>query len=232
MKPAQQVEQRIAVINRARRWAVILTLCAVLVLLWALIWPKPHTLVIWALIGIPVIAVISLRFFPGALVFDPRQDSAHANITGGFLLPTLGLCFRALQDWHILNWAPFWVGFGIITFLTAGALFHEAGNLRVKTVSMVFALLVSLLYGFGLTIALNSITDTSEPVVYSTHIIEKNEAVSKTSLSTFTLAPWGNRAMNQVVGVKQSLFEQKVVGEAVEVTLKRGGLGIPWFSLR
>lgn len=225
-------EQRIAKVNAARKWARILDIAGTACLFWAMIFPRPYELAIGVSALIPIVALVSMRYFPGVLHFDVVKGSPHPTIARAFMGPPLALALRALQDFDIFSWQAFWVPFSVITaFLLVLVLIHAA-DVRRKVTMIIVALVFCAVYGYGATITLNGLSDRTPSTVYKAQVLSKRVSSGKGTTYYLKLSAWGPRTAESEVSVSKSVYESRKAGDIVRVLVFRGGFRIPWYYVR
>jgi hypothetical protein len=143
----------------------MMNVATILVLLWAFAYPYPYEVAIWILIFMPIIALLTLHLFHGVMRFDTSRRSPHPGMAYVFIAPSLGLAFRALKDWGVLGWTNFWLPFVVVAIGVLSLTFRLATDIRGKVASMILTGVFCCVYGFGATISLNGMLDSSSPTI-------------------------------------------------------------------
>lgn len=221
-------EQRLDVLKRAQKWAKFINFLGYASIVW-IFFPRPYTWAIGFLIMMPLIATYSMRFFGGTIKFDTKQHSAHPSVAAAFLAPCCGLALRALLDWEMLSWQSFWLPFAICSFLIFGLLLLFAQDVRKKISQILLMIVFCMSWGYGTTLSLNGILDTSVPKIYQATVLDKRVEDGKTKSYYFKLTPWGPKKGKNEVEVDRSVYGDKRIGEKVLVLVHQGYFKIPWF---
>ncbi len=225
-------DQRLWVLDRARRWSRILNGLGIVVLLWAFFRPQPYPYAIWTLILLPLISLGFVRHFDGVLRFDGKEQSAFPNVAPAFLMPCIGLAFRAFIDFKIVNWDKFWFPFGLSSLFLYFVILLFAKDVRQKIGTAIMLVLFCAIYGYSAVISLNGILDTTTPSIYKALVMEKRVSKGKHTSYYLKLSPWGPRKDEQEVDVGKSVYDSRETGDRADVVVRNGRLGIPWFYVR
>lgn len=227
-------EQRAMLLESARHWSKILNGLTIIVLFWAFYWPYPYEYAIFTLIILPWLALGSLHHFHGALKLDSNKSwSVSQNIAPSFILPIIALGYRVVLDYHILHWDKFWLPFAAVS-LGFGSLLFILGKDRKRRIGVLLfsVFILAPLYGYAAVISLNGILDGSTPGVYQASVVQKRISRGKTNSYYLQLSPWGPRRTEQEVDVGRLVYERHGIGDKVDVIVRQGRLGIPWFRVR
>lgn len=227
-------EQRVYVLQRARRWATILNGLAIFVGLWAFFKPYPYEYVIWTMIMLPLLACVSVRHFKGALKFDAGLQTVFPD-TGLTFVSTTMLVFRAFIDWNILAWDNFWAPFAAVSLSFYCLILWSAKDVKNKKgtkniiANTILLAVTCMIYAFGAVICLNGILDSSAPSTYKARVIDKGRSTGRHMSYFMKLSPWGPRKTDQEVDVRKSVYGKYKAGDDAVVVVLRGKLGIPWY---
>ena len=220
--------QRQDTLNRARQFAKGLGFAGMGFGLWAMVYPRPYTLVVGILMLLPAVAIFAVLFSRGAIRFNVRKDSTYATADPSFLA-ALFLAFRATKDWDVLDWSHFWLPFAVITLALFTLLVIGSESARTNGGSVLMVLVLTAIYGFGVTLTSNGILDPSQPSTYESQVVAKR--ISRGSKSTtyyLTLAPWGPVQTTKDYEISLSSYQRHETGDKVTVDLHEGALHIPY----
>jgi hypothetical protein len=225
-------EQRLSVLDRARRWARILNGVGIVTMFWAILKPQPYAYAIWTLIILPLIALGFVRFFGGVVKFDGEKQSAFPDISPAFLMPCLGLTLRAFLDWNILNWDNFWLPFAALSLSLYWLTRMVARGARRKVSTALALVIVCALYGYSSVISVNGILDRTTPSVFRAWVTGKRISRGKHTSYHLKLSPWGPRKDEKEVDVRKAVYDRNGIGDSVDVVVRHGRLKIPWFYIK
>ncbi|OPY06030.1 MAG: hypothetical protein A4E66_02305 [Syntrophus sp. PtaB.Bin001] len=224
--------QRQYVFDRAKMWSKIINVLTFGVCFWAFVYPEPYTYIIWALIIMPLAALVFVRYFEGVLELSTKRNNARPNIQTAFLGPGIVLSLRGYQDFNILNWDNFWLPFALCYLLICLLMFFLAKDIRQRAAMIIiFHILFCSLYGYGTVLSLNGILDKSIPSLYKAQIIEKHVSSGTRNFYFLKLSPWGPRTKEEKITVEKSVYDRSKVGNKIDVAVRNGSLGIPWFYI-
>lgn len=224
-------EQRAYSFINARKFASFLNILSIIAILWVLFRPQPYEIALWVMIVFPILTIASSKLFPGLIRFDESEKGAYPSVAAAFLMPVVTLALRAFLDWNILLWHNFWVPFALISICLFFMLEWSFKELRKRYGYAILLLCFCSVYGYGATISLNGITDTSTPINYSAEIIDKHISTGKMTSYYLKLSPWGLRTVEKDVRVPKELYNMVAKSDSIKVCTKKGALNIPWFFL-
>lgn len=225
-------EQRLDLLHRARKWANILNGLGFAVMLWVLVKPEPYEYALWSAIILPLAALVFIRRFHGALRFDGDRKNACPNAGVAFVMPCIALALRVLLDFNILSWNTFWLPFAAVSTSVYALVLLSAREVRRKRGTLVLPVFFCALYGYVTVISLNGILDYSAPTVYRAQVVGKRISGGRHTSHYLNLSPWGPRTAREEVDVGSRLYDSRRVGDSVDIVVKQGRLGIPWFFIR
>lgn len=222
-------DERLQILIGAKKWARILNGLGFAVMLWTIVKPEPYRYAVWASLILPLTALGLMRRFHGVLRFDGKPKSAYPNIGAAFILPCLGLALRVLLDFNILNWNAFWLPFAGISLSVYVLVLWFAGDARQKPARAILRIFVCALYGCVSVVSLNGTLDTSSPSLYKARVLGKRASIGRHPSYYLKLSPWGPKNVQQEVDVGKRVYEKRRVGDHVDVVVRQGKFGIPWF---
>jgi hypothetical protein len=225
----QTEDHRIWFFNKAKRLSQVLNGFGFFLFVWTIFKPEPYQILIWTLLLYPLLALLFVRFFQGALTLDGKEQSLIPNVGLAFILPCILLALRAALDYSILEWNQFWLPFAIFGFSLFFLTLLLAKDTRKRVITMIAPLLFCAVYGYAAVINLNGILDKSNPSIYKAKIMDKKISGSKRTEYIFKLAPWGRGSEEEEVDVGKTTYSNHGIGENADIIVKNGTFGIPWF---
>jgi hypothetical protein len=227
------VEQREEKLAVARKRAKALNWAGGLVAVWAFFFAQPYEAAILAAVVLPAISVLVSKYSGGLIRVEEKKGSAFPSVFSGVFFPAMALCLRALLDFNILRYENVWkatvltgaVFMALLLVRSKEFLFQSAREYGV----MFFFAVLAFAYGFGAVVTLNAVYDNSPAAVYQAQVTGKRISSGKSTTYYLTLTPWGPQKEADDVSVSKSLYNRLQVKDNVEVYLKKGWLGIPWF---
>ena len=232
VKLGSSVEQRLAKLASAKRWTQALSVIAFASCMWALVYPRPYEFVIGWLALLPGLTFVLMGWSRGLIRMDAKAKGAYSNPILGFIMPTMLLALRALEDWHILDWSGFWTPFLLLGSCITVVLFNLVPAIRKKISTLIFATCLVFFYSFGLIIPLNCYFDRSQPTAYVAKVFNERVVRGKSTTYYMTLSPFTDTILMREVSVSSSFYRRNPVGNTIHVYVRKGYLGISWFHLR
>jgi hypothetical protein len=223
------VEQRLRRLLLARRFATILDIATLAVVLWAFIGPQPYAWLIGSLVALPIVALLLVIGSLGLFRIGISASDAHANLGAVCALPACVITARLLLDLNMVDWVPL-----IIAALACAAVFVAAlaladRNLRRHPWMLAGIALLTSAYAFGSLGEANALLDRSHPSVLRSQILDKRISYGRTTTYRFKLAPWGPLGAPKEVSVPQEIYARLEPGKEACLLLHDGMLGMPWF---
>lgn len=227
------VEEREAQVLKARGRARTLNTAGGLVAASTCFWPQPYEAVVFACLLLPVICVLVSRTSNRLIRIEERRSKAYPSVFVSLFFPSLAICIRALLDFHLLRYGNVWKGTLLFAALLMALLLVKNKAFvfqQVKTYATLAGLAVlSLAYGYGATLTLNSIFDQSAVSVYHAQVLSKRVQSGKTTTYYLSLSPWGPQKKVDDIAVQRSLYSRLQVNDDVSIYLRQGRFAIPWF---
>jgi hypothetical protein len=128
---------------------------------------------------------------------------------------------------------------GTITFISIITLLfstHKGVVSKNKKISSTYIYLHLIffifIYSYGATCSINCAFDCSSPEVFKTKIVDKHISRGKHTSYFIKVAPWGHHLDRESIRVSRNEYESFEIESTVEIDLKDGLLGIPWFYVR
>ncbi|XHR28175.1 MAG: hypothetical protein ACFUZC_19885 [Chthoniobacteraceae bacterium] len=226
-------EEKAATIKRLRRLCRAINLASMGLAAWAYFYPHPYGSVVSTLLAFPLVGLILLRRYEGVIRFYPRARSLFPRIDGAFVFPALALALRAALDWHVLEWGPFWPPFA--TILTGGGLFCvvTARELRRQPSAAALFAIVFTFYAFGATGNLNGLLADSPTLAFPTKVQARHsDEHDRITVYHLTVSPWGDRSKINDVLVSEEVYNRAKPRDTVEIQVRIGKFGIPFYQVR
>ncbi len=228
-------EERQATIAQASRRAKLINWSGGLIAAWTIFFTQPYELSILASALVPVVAILASRYSNGFIRVAENKKSIYPSVFTGLFFPSLVLCLRAMLDFNLLEYGNAWkltllVAAIFMTLLLVQSREFVFQSLKDYGLAAFFAVL-AVAYGFGLVVTLNGAFDKSKPSLYPAQVISKRISSGKSTTYYLRLTPWGPQKESDDVTVSKQLYNRLRQGDAVNVGLWKGWLGIPWFAV-
>ncbi|MGL1934414.1 MAG: hypothetical protein OCD01_05320 [Fibrobacterales bacterium] len=147
----------------------------------------------------------------------------------------IALGIRASLEYHILEWQNVWVPFSLSSLVIVGCIVYSFKEIHRKWLQIASIVLVSCFYGFGATIILNGILDSSKGTIQYVQVVNKSisKGAGKDRRTTYhlDLAPWGSRTEVEDFSISKWVYDKAYKGGSVIIYINDGGLGIKYFHI-
>lgn len=224
-------EDRKEQLRTAKQTAKVLTAIAWIASLWGWFFPRPYNLVILILVALPVIAIVLQVRSRGIYQMEGRRNDARPSLAVLFLLPGLILDLRAIQDLHLLRWAPLFILAILVTLGFSWLLFQSDADMRRRPWSLLLIVLFGSAYCGGALCEANSLLDHSAGQNFSAAVTDKHISSGKTTTYYLALNPWGPQTAPSEVSVPADLYRSIALGDNVCISLYPGALHAPWYAI-
>lgn len=211
------------------RWAKSLNGATVCITLWALFWPAPQPLAIYACCLLPWLALAAVLFSKNMIRLGVDADDAFPDVRVCFLMPGVVLALRAVLDYNILSWQNFWPGFAVVSLAFCLCALYVAGGFGTLNANAVGLLFFCATYAYASVICLNAVTDRSLRTVYQAQVLDKRVSKGKHDSYYLLLSPWGDRSKAREIDVGKRVYDRYRKGDTASVVVRKGRFKIPWF---
>lgn len=212
----------------------------------------PGIFLIVILILLPVVNCLTVLYYSEIAGKFVGEISWTVGIA--FFIPPIALAYAVYLKWNVFYAKSLWVMifllvipigavnyFFIISFRKIGLshrkteLFDNSDTSVVedKVVALIGFSLILFCYAYGVTVTINCAFDNSDPAVHKHEIIKKN--IVKDDLGTsyyFVLSPGKTFESEKEITVRKSIYNTKKEGDKLEIELKQGFLGVPWYAIK
>lgn len=231
--------KRIRLITHKLSW---LEWVAIALSIWFVLFPRPY---------VPLFCVLLLLPLAGMVINGVQQPSMAALVTfkknskgedkydvADFIdFPAWAIVIRVLLDFEFEDFRtlifPGLLAMALITIILL--LTHNRfGELKQHS-TLAYVLLIGncWLYSYGAVYGSNCIFDKSEPTVYPTAVVDKSTHRGRKSGRRYYVhvAPWGHHLDRERISVSRADYEDTDIGDAVDIDLYEGWLGMPWYQM-
>lgn len=216
----------------AKNWAFILTALGVGILIWVAFGPKAQLAAVWTAMAFPIAALLVAERYAGIMKFTTSKRDPQPSIGTALMFSAMGLFFKAIQGWNVVEWQSFWEPFAI-AFLTIGAAsFAISSELRRSASAMFMCCLICGFYGYGAVIDVNGMLATAPATTCQAQIEDMYVTHGKSTHYYFVLSAWGPRDDRNKVAVSSYQYGEHHIGDTVTIQVRMGYLGIPNFWVR
>jgi hypothetical protein len=205
--------------------------------LWFLWYPYPYKITYTIIITLPFWGVVLKR--ADGLGFESLlehikiyKNKSNVSLSNFLFMPAMTLTIRTIYDFDLESVYKFLlvgtVGFIftlIIIFVLLGFIGKSNEDRFWVYVIVIFNIAI---FSYAGTYAINCVFDNSDPIVYSSRVLEKFTSGTKGKIYSLTVTPWGNHKKKVDVSVTSAQFNVTKVGDTIKLAYKKGLLGIPW----
>ncbi|AEE54638.1 hypothetical protein [Haliscomenobacter hydrossis] len=214
----------------ARKAVLIINWAGAISTAWLLFWPYPYQLATGVAVIVPLIAIAILKKFKGLVhLFDPKYTYSN-EIQIGLIGPGLGLGIRGILDFDLLNYQLFvWHLLGVTLILTVVVCVNNPEFIRTGIADMLVGTLLVVgitgAYGLGSLLCINGSFAHNLPQIVTTTIKEKEISGGNTTTYHLYLSPWDTGHKDIRVSISKDDYQQKKVGDTLQVYQFKGVLG-------
>jgi hypothetical protein len=216
----------------AKRWTYLLTGIGVAIWVWVGFVSKAQEAAVWTAMAFPFACLFVGERYAGIIKFNKKKGDPDPSIATAFFLPAIGLFFKAMQAWHVVEYTNFWESFAIAFLTIAIASVAISSEIRRNISSMFLCLVFCGFYGYGAVLDVNGMLATGPVTTYHATLNDKYLVRGKGTTYSFILSAWGPLGNGNKVNVSASEYDQHSIGDNVTIYLRVGYLGIPNFWVR
>jgi len=197
----------------------------------------------WLFLDVPykLFSVLSLLPFPIILTLvclfpdEITMDEKMVEKTGGnveFVMPWMASVFapalRTLSDFNFLTWKPLLILSVLLLVVIAVLLLVFREDLRRRIGYLLCILLITSFFCFGAIGQVNYLVDTSEATRQDAVITDMHISTSSKGPDRYILTVITDSGEEMDLMVAKEEYQALSVGGSVTVSIKNGGLGIPY----
>jgi hypothetical protein len=168
-----------------------------------------------------------------------ESKGTNYNVVDFIDFAAIIVAIRCFRDNEIDNFSALIIP-GFITFICMLILLFTTHGKVVSQNKKINKFLIHLylitfifLYSYGATYSINCTYDYSTPIIFNTEIVDKYTSIHKRRISYYIkVAPWGHHLDRESISISSSEYDNMNIGDTVEIDMKEGLLGIPWFYVR
>lgn len=207
---------------------------------WFFFYPKPYILLFSVLLVIPILGIVlnGIHKPSFASLVDislDKKENLKYDVADFIDVAAWVILIRVLIDYKFENYYSLIIPAIVSLIIVFTLLFSthkkiEKSNRNKAWIytSVIFNVSV---YSIAATYGMNCTYDFSKPKVFQTKILEKTIETGRKGRKFYNIeiAPWGHHFDKEELSVSRTEYDNYSIGETVEVDLKEGFLGIPWF---
>ena len=224
-------EDRLGALSQAKTWNIVF--CVVLgVAAVALNWgPSQFWLYSAALLALtPVAAFFLLKEAPLLCALFKKKADPRPDLGTALAISAFGLLFKA-NDFKFVSMQPLFFPIGLLILAYFLAFFSSARKSSSPKGAIYGVLVFAAMYSYGLTIASNTVNDTSKPTTYLATVTGKYATTGKNASNNLWLTPWGPMQERNEISVSAEIYRNTQKGDLVCLDLYPGRLHVPWYQL-
>jgi hypothetical protein len=167
----------------------------------------------------------------GLVGFFPRPKSSKPHVFFTLLFPVILLVMRTIVQYDFVSYEELFIysaAIAVITGLTAAL---RAENIRKKRDDLIFGVLLSGAYTFGVLSMVNCVYDTSPSQVYHTTVSRKTMSHGKSTDYYLWIPPTGPLHEETKTSVSRRKYETFQEKDSINLYVNAGTLGMPWYYL-
>jgi len=204
--------------------------------LWQAIVPYPHRFVLTAALIFPLIVLVVLFINRKSISLelgDKKNPAKQQSLFVALAVSSMVMALRATIDYDLLVFSDCLVAWAVVfvVLIVIMTWIENGSTVRLspfstKGLGIVFFVLI---YSYGGTIVANCLYDKAEPEIYHTRVLRKHMTGGRSYRFYFVLDKWGPRTKPEDVAIPGSLYRKTQPGDSIDVYVKKGTLGIPWY---
>jgi hypothetical protein len=223
-------DERIANAHRARQFALYFQLGAVAVVVWALLYPHPYSLVVLLLIIVPWLALYLCWRYPAWFcVGDHGDSSVRADLTLSLFAPGAALALRAVLDVQLVELSTLLLPALLGLLVLLACILWIEPEYRKSWIKVVPLTLLLTAYPAGTIALLNTMLDWQPPAAHRLEVLAKGKPDDSNRV---TVPAWGPRHADNTVAVPGRLYTAVAVGGSVCLYRYPGALGLDWYRIK
>jgi hypothetical protein len=187
---------------------------------------------ILSLAASPFPVLLFLAKHRGAVRLDGATKRGGSRASLPLLFAFISMGMRALQDFHLVDSGPVWLMAAPPALGLGFVIFSLDANPNRKKWAILFWSLFSLAFTAGALKEANCLFDDSRPQSFTATVTGKRVSSGKSTTYHLTLSPWGPVTRPEDIQVPFRFYGAVAVNEKLELLLRPGRLGYPWFAYR
>jgi hypothetical protein len=224
-------EQREDAFRNAGKNARVLQGMAVVISLWAIVYPHPGNAPIWLCIALPwfgmLICAVSkqtIRPLPYTSI-DP-----YNNLGSFFFMPAVALALHATTAGNVLHWFATWPGvlaIGVVYLICLGLTSSWFGR---RFIVFLTAALFCVLYSVATFVLVNQLLNLGGVERQRALIVGKHQTDGTGTVGYFTVTPWGPYPLQNDIRVGWDWYNAMKIDQPVCMNLHTGLFGLQWYD--
>lgn len=227
-------KDRKARLENARKIDNVATIAGFIFCFWPIFYPRPFELLMIVVFLMPLAGVFITWYFKGLLKLYKKKSSPYPSLVLLMVMPVFGALLAGLRVYDLYGfpnsaWSLIIMGAIFFTVVCVGACWKAITNERRKLLICCCVFVLAAVYSYSLLIFANCHYDKSVPEVWKVQVLHKRINRGKSTTYYLKLSPWGKFRNGKEVTVSRSFFDEVNETDSVDVYLKTGRWGVPWF---
>lgn len=228
----QTMEDREVYLKKAVQVAKVANIVAIALAIWALMYPRPYEYVMIVLLATPWAGIVITWYFKGLMRLNPRKGSPYPSVAWLIFVPAACLLLRAMLDFDLYDYRKVWLPVACLANILTVVVLAVCKEVIVEKDRLIAAIAIfsiAFIYSYGGIVMTNCYHDRSVSEELRVEVKGKRISTGKSTNYYLRLAPWGRFAGEEEVRVARLFYDSTQTGEQVNIHLKKGKWGIPWF---
>jgi len=229
-------KEREQLLEKARRDATTINIAGCIAAC-CLLFPQVSQFALIPAIIAPWIAIAYMYHYKGLIAINTYKGSPLPSLFLAVCAPAFLLFITTGVNIHIQDTTHMWLpaittGLLMGLFLVVTARRGVPGtNIAATSAAALLYMFCIPLYSYGTVLNLDTRLDNSRPVHFETEVLFKRLSRGKSTSYYLQLAPWGPVHSTKEVSVGRDLYYRTDINSKVTITLKKGWLDIPWYTI-
>ena len=179
----------------------------------------------------PLIVVYYMATSKGLVGFFARPKSPKPNVFFALLFPVIFLVMRTIVQYDFVSYEELFVYSAAIAAITGLTVAIRGENIRKHRDDLIFGIILSGVYAFGVLSTVNCVYDTSVSQVYLTTISRKTISHGRSTDYYLWVPPTGPLHEETKTSVSRRKYETIQEKDSINLHVNAGTLGMPWYNL-
>ncbi|MGD0591490.1 MAG: hypothetical protein ABSA44_11960 [Bacteroidota bacterium] len=223
-------EERKASVKKVKVIVRVLTYAAIALSVWML-YPTSNTAAVTICAFYPLIVVFYMVYAKGLVEFFARPKSPKPSVFLALLFPVIVLTVRTSIFYDFVSYEELFVYSAVLAVLTGLTIAIRVDNIRKRTNELFFGVILSGVYAFGVLSTINCDYDSSISQVYHTTVSQKTISHGRSTDYYLWIPATGPFEEEKQISVSRRKYEDIQVKEQINLHVKAGTLGMPWYYL-
>lgn len=176
--------------------------------------------------------VLAVALSNGVIRIYAGNNSAYSSLYFNFFVGSGGVLLFSKYH-HFVRFSDIWkpaatVALTLLLMLIFITLKQTNHTLKKQLIAILF---VAAICGFAVSMEANIGFDPSNGTAYRVVVKSKYKTSGKNTIYHLVVSPWNLKPDGDDVMVPSSLYDEVSVDSRVQINLKQGALGVPWYHI-